>query len=392
MAREPGKSRWEITDEKVVDTHVGLFRNTGMACMPFQKFELAREGMTLSASNGSLCEAYFEGHVSSFVVKADDLKYGYAPPEHATLVPTGHDYYAFHELAERVHRDQLSYEPAGVIVQCDVESCEEFLTKSFTGVDRPAPEERAKYDYDDSTIADWIQPMVNDILRSRKERPFSGFRLLDEPGNRWYSIFLPSEFKDRNDGIQLSYNNWGVTESGWEVMFFVWPQRWDVPNQLTRAIYGYFSEETLKSAEPYELEQRSGGLARWLEVETIKGRVDLATIDAEKVQGDVEFGLVLRQDTDKLPFGIISNRRGGGSRPKPITVNSIRVEGDEVTWIKTGPTGGIVPRSCRPGRSSRCVCTGRATRSSSSPRPTRTCRGRAGCRSCASATSSTSSS
>lgn len=333
-------SSWKIADKQTVDSYVALYRSTGMACAPFDKFSFDREGMTVSASNGSVCEAFFQGKVSRFYVHADDLKYAYTPPEHAGLVPTGHDFYALQAMAEKAHAEQLDFEPAAAYFSCDLATCEEFLTECFTGLERTAPEEREKFDYDRSAIDEWIRPLVADVLEARKDDAFSGFRLLDLPGNRQYSVFLSHNLDERDSGVRLSYDNWGDS-NGWEVLFWVFPKRWDLPDQLAGPIYGYFSEETLKNTDPTELEARTGGLSRWLEVEALKGRVDLATLDAEKLQGDVEFRLVVRQDTDKLPFGIVSFAGGAGDRPKPITVNSIRVNGEEVTWVKTGATGGI---------------------------------------------------
>ncbi|HXV77353.1 MAG TPA: hypothetical protein VD788_13625, partial [Candidatus Polarisedimenticolaceae bacterium] len=338
--KHAGGDRWELADQQVVDSHVGLYRATGMACAPFASFSFEREGIELTASNGSVCEAYFEGRVSSFVLRADDLAYDYAPPEHAALAPTGKDFYALHELARRTHQSQLGIRPAAAFVRCDVTTCEELLEQRFTGLERKPADERASVGYD-RTVADWIRPVVDDVLKARKEDAFSGFRVLDEPGNRWFNLFLPTDINARDEGVQLAYDNWGVDDSGWEVKFYVWPKRWDVPNQLGGAIYGYFSEETIRTTDPYELERRQGGLARWFEVESLRGTVDLATLDVEQLQGDVEFGLRLAQETDTLPFGIISFDIGSGGEPKPITVNSIRVDGRELTWVKTGPLTGI---------------------------------------------------
>ena len=61
-------------------------------------FRFDREGLSASANGGQMCEMYLEGRVSAFALQADDLRYQYNPPKHASFVHTGHDFYAMHDI------------------------------------------------------------------------------------------------------------------------------------------------------------------------------------------------------------------------------------------------------------------------------------------------------
>jgi hypothetical protein len=341
LEQPSGKGGWEIAEKEVIDTYVGLYRTTGAACFPFESFSFDREGLKLSASNGSLCAEFMEGGIPSFGLHSDDLRHAYEPPPHVQLVPTGHDFYAMHKLLSVDHSGQLEYDAAAFFFRCDVETCEQLLNDCFTGLTLPTVEERGNFKYDESAVDEWAKRIIKETIKDRKEDAFEDFRVLDRPGHVWYSAFLPRELHDADDGIWLAFDNWG----GWEVAFGVTPKRWDTPNQLAGPVYGYYSEETAKNTTPYDLERRENNQTRWFEVYSLKGEVDLATELPEELHGDVEFGLTLKQDVKDLPFFIISFRDRGitdSSRPKPIVVNSVQVDGEEVTWVQTGEVSGRV--------------------------------------------------
>ena len=66
--------------------------------------------------------------------------------------------------------------------------------------------------------------------------------------------------------------------------------------------------------------------------------------DPDELRGDIEFGLTLKQDVKELPFFIAAFSASGpsGSRPKPIVINTLEVNGEELTWVQSGPTSGRV--------------------------------------------------
>jgi hypothetical protein len=333
--------KWEIAQKEVVDSVVKLVRSSGVSCYPFQKFTFDREGLKLSATNGTICETYESGRVSAFGVHSADLAYTYKPPAHAATLGTGHDFYAMHELLTKDHTSQLVYKPAAFLFRCHLEVCEELLASSTQGAERPSAEQREGVAFDAEKVEPWAKNIVDETVKERKKDAFYGFDVPDYPGNRYWRVFIPTELQDVDDGIYLNYDNWGE----WEVTFGVIPQRWDIPDQLYLDLYGYVSEKTAKELDPYQIERREGWETRWFDVESVSGEVDFAVLDPEKVQGNVEFGLKLKQDTVDLPFFIVSwNDRGpaGQDRPKPIIVNSIAVDGEEATWVQYGPISGTV--------------------------------------------------
>jgi len=151
-------------------------------------------------------------------------------------------------------------------------------------------------------------------------------------------------------GVALLYDNWG----GWEVEFYVFPRRLDLPDQISGAIYGYYTEETLKQSTPDELERREDGDARWHEVFSVTGTVEMALADAETLAADLAIGLTVKKDVRELPFSIIAFRETRSlsrNRPAPLFVNSIRLDGEELTWVRTGGSSGrmILPREVKAG-------------------------------------------
>jgi len=340
LTKESGKG-WEISDKQIVDTRVGLFRTSGMGCFPFDSFSFDREGMTLSASNGRMCAEFLEGGISRFGVHADDLRHDYEPPPHVQRVETAHDFFAMHEYVSEEHAGQLEYTPAAFIIDCDARTCEELVEQNFTGLTLPSGEGRDGFTYDVDSVDSWVRQVVKDIVKDRKDDAFDGFGILDREDETWYQVFLPTELRDADDGIWLRYDKWG----GWEVQFGIAPKRYDIPDQLAGAIYGYYSEETIENSDPYSLERRENRQSRWFEVYGLKGEVDLATETSEVLHGNVEFDLTLKQEGRDLPFFIIANRDralGSGDKAKPIIVSSIEVDGEPVTWVQTGSMSGRV--------------------------------------------------
>ena len=121
-----------------------------------------------------------------------------------------------------------------------MQTCERLLEDCFTGLTLPSAEERRTSRYDASAVDEWARKAIEETIEAREKNAFSGFRVLDRPGNVRYRVFVPRELNDADDGIWLAFDNWG----GWEVTFGVTPKRYDTPNQLSGSIYGYYSEDT----------------------------------------------------------------------------------------------------------------------------------------------------
>ena len=46
---------WEVSDSELKDSYAGMHRESGAACVPFDKLNFDREGLELTASGGSVC-------------------------------------------------------------------------------------------------------------------------------------------------------------------------------------------------------------------------------------------------------------------------------------------------------------------------------------------------
>ena len=346
LKQDAGK--WSIADKTLEDTYVGLFRATGLGCYPFESFKFDREGLKLSSGKGSVCMEFLEGRIPNFILQGANLVHHYEPPPHAMLVQTGHDFSAVHKVMARDHKAQLSFPADLFAFECDVETCDQLLKECFTGLTLPTAEARAAARYESTSVPAWLKRTFDETLKNRRDNAFAEFRTLDREGSRRYSAFVSGDwdnpgFFGTREGVYLEYNDWGLL-GGWEVVFGVGVKRFDLPDQLGGPIYGYFSEATVKSTDPYELERHEDTESRWFEVESVKGEVDLATDIPEELHGNVEFGLRLKQKLTELPFFIISNadRRSTKDQPKPIVVNAIEVDGEERTWVQTGAISGRV--------------------------------------------------
>ena len=216
----PKGDGFEVTNTEVVDTFTGLFRNRGLNCYPFEKFNFDREGLKMTATNGGMCEQYYQGEVSAFLIMADDLKYNYTIPEHVGILQQSHDFYSLKDILWGDHAAVFKFDAARFRITCDAETCEELINESFTGMDRVSKEERANAPDVPSggvyaPLIDRVEKQSREILDARKENPFSGFRPPAIPGNRRYNATV---IKDDNQGIGISYNNWG----GYEVTFYAY--------------------------------------------------------------------------------------------------------------------------------------------------------------------------
>ena len=335
---------WEVAEAEVVDSRVSLYRETGGGCFPFEQFSFDREGLKMSAKGGKMCEWYLEGRISGFALRADDMSYSYTVPKNVSLAQqTGHDFYALQKLMLKDHSADLVFPPAGIFFDCDIDTCDRLIEESFDGLDHANPEKRVEFTYetDDPNLPGWARRLMDDEYKGRRSNAFKGFRTLDWPGNVRYQVFISRDLKDIDSGLFMTFNNW----AGWEITVGVVPKRRDMPNQLQGRIFGYYSEETLKNSLPYEIERREGLQERWFEVFSVKGEVDLGLDDPEIIEGDLEFGLTIKQEVEELPFFIISfsdRNLTGGDKAAPLSVNSVQMDGEELTWVRTSPLSGRV--------------------------------------------------
>ena len=326
---------WQLAGAESMDKVTLLFRSNAGKCYKFDRLVFDREGLKLRASNGDVCEVYVEGKVAGFGVYSADLDYSYEVPDHAARFPDGRHYRKSHQINKEIHANDLEFDPRFLGFQCDAQSCEELLDQIFPGLDRVPADERDKYEDDpsDPSRPAWARRFITETAKDRRENAFADFEPLDEPGHRHYSVFISRELDDPESGLQLEYDNWGE----FDVVFSAWPKRSDLPNQLVGPLYGYYTEETLARSDPYDLERREGGFLRWLEVQSVRGSVDLAVEAPELLRGDIEYKLGLKQDLEFVPFFINTFDPNAGSnsrRPAPFSVDSVRLDGEELTWVQ----------------------------------------------------------
>jgi hypothetical protein len=329
--KRKGAESWEIVNEELVDTYE-LHRQHGYRIYPFAGFAFDKGGLSLSASQGYMVESYFAGEVDGFFVIADDLQYKYTPPKYK-------DYDAVYATLLKDYSEVLIFKPQLFAFQCDPQSCDELMAESFTGLKKPSPEEAGPVLEGPDDLPDWVDPSLKkqyvdeykDMMEQRRENPFAHFSRGSLPGNRWYAAAV-----EKNDKhvVALQYDNW----EGFEYQFWVVQ---DAPGStFWGPVFGYYTDETLANHTAYQLEQRDDIQSRWHEVYKVKGQVEVALEDDEVVDGQITFGIHLKQDTKELPFQIFSRRTGMGSgerfKHETLFVNSVSLEGIDLTAVKTG--------------------------------------------------------
>ena len=339
--KHEGGDNWAIAGQEKQDAYSGLHRQAGTNCYTMDGFRFSREGLTMSAGRGGVCERYFEGTVTSFLIVSDDLSHSYEVPEHAKMLKTSHDFDALRGLLAEDHVEEIDFDAESFFFNCDPETCEMFLNENFTGLTRVPADQRTP----DSEIrpADLPQKLVSlqekfdkDIRERRKDSPFSGFQRPYQDGNRRFSAAVN---KDDDHAIGITYDNWG----GHEVNFWAFQAGTD-PEVLNGNIFGYYTEETLKTTDPYALERREDRANRVYEVFRVNGEVDVGVSDPEWVNARIQFGLELKSSARELSFFIANAPRGDSEnyqRPS-LRVNSIMIGGEAATWVKTGAFGGLI--------------------------------------------------
>ncbi len=349
-------SGYDVVGDTLEDTYVGLHRETHALCYPFDKFDFKREGIELHAESGSVCADFYQGRVSGFRVQGASMTYKYAPPGYAQELHLNRDFHAVFETMKRDHARELEFAPAGFLFECDPDSCDELLGAHFTGLNRG--KEDGLETVAGFTTDAWDRALVEESIKARKDSPFAGYRRPYAPGHKFWSAYVsrelvPFTYPGAEDGVfdydgslpgpgvHLVYDNWG----GFEVTFNVYPRRLDIPEQLVFRIYGYYSEETIKNTDPYALEWREDRLSRWHQVYSVKGEVALGLEDPEKLEADITFGIELKQPQREIPFFIQSIPRqefSGNNKPRELFVNSVQLDGEELTWTRTGQLGGLI--------------------------------------------------
>jgi hypothetical protein len=359
-----GANGFEVVDDALQDSYSGQHRDAGGQCHAFERFSFDREGLQMEGTNGSVCVTFYRERVAEFSVHSADMSYRYAPPTYAKSLHLNRDFHSVYPTVRADHRRELEFEPAAFLFKCDPDSCDELLESHFVGLDMPsAPEAGSGWTVGSAV---WARPLADDWQKDRRENPFAHFRSPYRTGHRTWSVFVVRELDPFSypgfeeglfdfqgslpgGGVQLAYDNWG----GWEIKFNVWPRRitdgfFGVPvDKLFGTLFGYYSEETLKNSSPAELERRVDPAKRWHDVYSVHGQVDMALdkFNPEMLSADIEFGILLKHSIRELPFAIASVPQrsfSGKNKQRTLHVNSVQLDGQELTWTRTGQLGGLV--------------------------------------------------
>lgn len=327
--------RFEVTDSKLEESMDLLKREEGLSFHDFSGVSFDRGGLRITGGAGSLYAAYLDGHVTWFRFTAADLAYDYTGPQQQ-------DYYQLNRFIEADYSQDLLFSPDSVTVRCSAGQCSELLSTMFTGMS--SPPDGVQVDYKRGALPSSLSGRIRDLAdkdlrETQKElgdNTFYGFRRPTREGNEWWQVAVN---KNENHAVWLTYDNWG----GYEYVFGVFR---DGPGLGPQGpVFSYFSDETRESTPAYDLERRDDKDARWYHLYKVDGLVQVALEDPEKLRGDITYGLELKRDTRELPF-FIATIPAGGADEETVTnptlfVNSIRHDGSEMTWVRTGPFSGI---------------------------------------------------
>jgi hypothetical protein len=315
--------KWEVTDELLQDSFDGMVRDVAgdEQFYSFDKFTIDKEGMRITASGGTLFTDSLLGVVDLIRFSAADLKYEYKPPAGLS------DYHvSLYEYLKQARPDDFSFTPELATLSCDPATCQDLLFRHFSGLS----------EIDQESLGPVLQESLEEMLRTkqeaRKENKFSGFSY-PRSEHRRYALRVDSA--DGKQWLSLRYSN----EHTHEVRLIA-------PEYGT--IFGYSSEITRQNTSPYEIERREDTNALDFQLTSLVGSVDLALIDSELLEADIEFTLEIKRKLDVLPFyfndwsGIYGGKRSTDRNPA-ITINSIQTaDGEELTWVRRGASGGLV--------------------------------------------------
>jgi hypothetical protein len=349
---------WEVAEHELEDSFPGTHRESGGSCAPFKEMKLDREGLSLRASDGMLCRTYLLDKVNQIVVHSDEMSYKFEPPPYARALHLEPDFHNVFDIVKADHKRELDFQPDSFIIGCDFDTCVELLDECFEGIDESRAVEGTFAELDSKDVIDWVRPLYSQVVKERRANPFVHFNEPPRPGNKFYSIFITRQLDPftypgwepglfdfsgalPGAGVVFSYDNWG----GYEMSFSVFPRDLTDFEQLFGTVYGWYSEETLRNSTPYEIERRDDKRARWHQVYALDGKVDMGLDDPEMLEADIEFGIELKQPLRILPFfiqAIPSRSFTGKNKARELFVNSVQLDGEELTWVRTSQLGGLV--------------------------------------------------
>ncbi len=334
LTLEPDGSReWKVTDKKLLDNVTGLQRYSpgDETFFRFDAFSFDKEGLRAKGGPGTLMIRHRGEEITSATFVAEGLEYNYEPPE-------GVSFYARHQVIKHLKQKYLEFTPERGALVCSPNYCDEFLEEIFSN-----RREASRSDMD-PLILEMMRDDEKELEKNRGKNNFGGFRFAEEQDNTFYMLRLKQ--KNKKHWLGLMYDDWDPKEVSLSVTGF-WP-----------VLYNYYSEATRKAQiDPYELEYRPDEEARFFDVRTIEGTVELAIEDSETMHGDLTYELVAHKELPWISFAITRNLRERNDKKATKTPN-VKIEtlrnekGENLFWIQTGSNSGrvIFPEPIKKGQ------------------------------------------
>jgi hypothetical protein len=319
--RRSAGSGFEVGQRELLDTYARLRRSRAgdERFFRFASFAFEREGLRVSATNGSAILDATGGEVDWIALASPDLGYVYRPP-----ATPGQHKHALHGALP--HQDDFVYAPEVAVLTCDPTSCRELLDSAFSGLAEGAREAL------DPALAGFHDRRMKEQAEARQRDPFSGFELPDEPDRRRWAVELKKSAKDHWIRLQRD------SASGWEVEF-------SVPGYGT--LYGYPAADTLRTTSAHEIERRDDAETRLYDLRGLRGTVDVAVRRSELLSADLTYTLQAKRPLREIPFRLNNLRdylSGGFSEHEAVLrVDALEAgDGEELTWVRTGSSAGLV--------------------------------------------------
>jgi hypothetical protein len=317
--RQVDGKKWQVTDKHLEDSTERLFRETAEAKQfySFASFEFDREGLKVSATNGSALAYHMQGAIGRIVLAAADLKYEYSPPRD---LGTHHTRYA--AIRKGSLGEDLVFAPEVAEITCDPASCEELLS-GFTGLDETDQGTLS------TTLAQHYDRNSKELQNSRTKDPFAGFRLPYPAGSSFFQVAVKKRSEEH--WLALEYDS----DAGHEVQFHV---------DGVGVMFGYPAQGNRDGTDPVAIERRDDRDGALYQITELSGEVEVGVLEPEMLQADIVYTLEMKRDLDAIPFSIEAILVGFAAEAKAtFNVNELEDgEGRPLSWVRLGESRGVV--------------------------------------------------
>jgi len=319
LRREGNGDRWRIDSSRLEDTWEALTRSVP-GTEEFDRFDAVRfegEGLVVHGGPGFLYTVRRSGSVRRIVLTAAELAYEYSPPGDTDRLR--------HALFLERHERDVSFEPDLLSLSCDPTTCAAFLASNVTNP-RPVTSGEA-----DPVLRRHHDEYVHDLEADRRRDWFDGFLPPTQDDRRYWTAAIRRASSEHR--IALRYDSYAPRE----VSFFV-----DDYGRL----YLYNAEDTARLPAK-DRDRRPDPELRDLDLTSVRGTVELGYGDLEGLRADLTYELRARRPLQAVDFDLAAfspDRKGVSESKHPrLQVDLLQDgEGNDLTWVKTGPASGRV--------------------------------------------------